>query len=537
MPSVTGASSASSAASPARSAADMTRVLVRLAVAGIAGSILIMIVVSLARDSWMYPPMARSGAAPPWDLRSLHVSAGVATVALWVAVLAGAGGVVAGLLAVQRGARPGVRALLIAAAIAVAALTVLPPAGSTDVFDYAAYGRIMALGHSPYLMTPHSLRVAHNAFARSVPFTWEHVVSVYGPLATVEQFLAAKLGGLSAARVVFWLKLWNAIAFGAVAFVADRLLRSDPARRLRAHLLWTINPLLLWDIIAAGHLDVLAAAAGLLGLLALGEQANGARPGLARVLAAGALIGIAADMKINYALFGLGLAWALRRSPARLATAAAAGIAVVAPGYIWFGLPAVRALADRRDGVSADTFYRLLSFAPHWQSHVAPLAAVLVAATALLALRRMPAGASSRPAIRPALALSAAWLFFWPYQFAWYDVMIICLLLFYPASRLDWLVLARLTAGTIPTIPGNPPTIMVARTSHLVIGFHNAAVYALVPLVLLGAAAGLVALCLSGRWNLGGPGGPPGAPPRGTARMAGPGSAAPADRVGAADRA
>ena len=179
----------------------------------------------------------------------------------------------------------------------------------------------------------------------------------------------------------------------------------------------------------------------------------------------------------------------------------------------------------------------MLSFAPHWQSHVAPLAAVLVAATALLALRRMPAGASSRPAIRPALALSAAWLFFWPYQFAWYDVMIICLLLFYPASRLDWLVLARLTAGTIPTIPGNPPTIMLARTSHLVIGFHNAAVYALVPLVLLGAAAGLVALCLSGRWNLGGPSGPPGAPPPGTARVAGPGSAAPADRVGAADRA
>jgi hypothetical protein len=509
MPSVTGASSASSAASPARSAADVTRVLVRLAVAGIAGSILIMIVVSLARDSWMYPPMARSGAAPPWDLRSLHVSGGVVTAALWMAVLAGAGGVVAGLLAVRRGARPSVRALLIAAALAVAALTVLPPAGSTDVFDYAAYGRIMALGHSPYLVTPHSLRVAHNAFARSVPVTWEHVVSVYGPLATVEQFLAAKLGGLSAARVVFWLKLWDAIAFGAVAFVADRLLRSDPARRLRAHLLWTINPLLLWDIIAAGHLDVLAAAAGLLGLLALGRQPDGARPGLARILAAGALIGIAADIKINYALFGLGLAWALRRSPGRLAAAGAAAIATGAPGYLGFGLPAVRALADRRSQVSADTFYRFLSFDPHWQTHVTPLAAVLVVAVALLALRRMPAGAAARPAIRPALALSAAWLFFWPYQFPWYDVMIICLLLFYPASRLDWLVLGRLAAATIATIPGNPPTIIVAGTSHVVILFHNAFVYALVPLALLAAAAGLVALCLSGRWNLRDPGGPP----------------------------
>ncbi len=115
--------------------------------------------------------------------------------------------------------------------------------------------------------------------------------------------------------------------------------------------------------------------------------------------------------------------------------------------------------------------------------------------------------------------------------------MIICLLLFYPASRLDWLVLARLTAGTIPTIPGNPPTIMVATTSHMVILIHNAFVYALVPLVLLAAAAGLVALCLSGRWDLRDPGGPPGAPPLGAAGLEGPGSAAEADRVGAADRA
>src|SRR5258707_2489913 len=195
----------------------------------------------------------------------------------------------------------------------------------------------MALAPTPYLMPRARLRLAHNAFAQSVPVAWQHVVSVDGPLATVEQFLAAKLGGISVARVVFWLKVWDAIAFGAVAFVVDRLLRSDPARRLRAHLLWTINPLLLWDIIAAGHLDVLAAAAGLLGLLALGRQPDGARPGLLRVLAAGALIGIAADIKINYALFGLGLAWALRRSPARLGAAGAGAPATGAPGYVWFG--------------------------------------------------------------------------------------------------------------------------------------------------------------------------------------------------------
>src|SRR6266851_5465419 len=206
MPSATGASSGPPATDLVRSGADRTRVLTRLAATGIGSSILIMIAVSVVRDSWMYPPMAGTGSWPPWDLRSVHVSAGLATVALWLAVLAGAGGVAAGLVAVQRGATPSPRALLIAAGLAVAALAVLPAAGSSDVFDYAAYGRIVTLGHNPYLMTPYHLRLAHNAFAQSVPTIWQHNVSVYGPLATMEQFLAAKLGGLSAARVVLWLK-------------------------------------------------------------------------------------------------------------------------------------------------------------------------------------------------------------------------------------------------------------------------------------------------------------------------------------------
>ena len=517
MPSADGASSGSPVVDVERSGAERTRVFTRLAVVGIGCSILIMIALSVVRDSWMYPPMAGSGAAPPWDLRSVHVSAGVVTVALWLAVLVGAGGVGAGLYAVQRGARPSLRAVLIAAVLGVAALTVLPPAGSSDVFDYAAYGRIVVLGHDPYVMTPYHLRLAHNAFAQSVPTVWQHFVSVYGPLATVEQFLAAKLGGVSAARVVFWLKLWNAIAFGVVAFVADRLLRSDPARRLRVHLLWTINPLLLWGIVAAGHLDVLAAAAGLIGLVALGERPAAARPPMLRVLAAGALIGVAADIKINYILFGLGVAWALRRSPAALAAAAGAALVVLVPGYAWFGLPSVRAIANRRNQISADTLYRLFAFDPHWRSHVALAAGVLVVATAMLALRRMPEGARARPAIRPALALSAAWLFFWPYQFPWYDVMIICVLVLYPASRLDWLVLGRLAAGTIANIPGNPPGIIGSGTGHLVIVAHDILVYALVPLVLLAAAVGLVALCLSGRWNLREPAGPAAATPPGTA--------------------
>jgi hypothetical protein len=510
MRSVTGASIGSPEADPAQPAAtNRTRLVGWLAVVGIGISILIMIATSVVRDSWMYPPIILPAGGAPWDLQSGHISAGVATVALWIAILAGLGGVIAGLVAIQRGARPSLRALLVAATIAVVALTVLPPAGSTDAFDYATYGRILALGHNPYVLTPYHLRLVKNSFAKSVPSTWQHYVSVYGPLATVEQFLAAKLGGINAARIAFWLKLWNSVAFGIVAFVIDRLLRNDPAQRLRAHLLWTINPLLLWVVVAAGHLDVLAAAAGLIGLLVLGkQQAPGDQPSMSRVLAAGALIGVAADIKINYVLFGLGLAWALRRSFGRLAAAAGAALVVLVPSYAAFGWPAVRALAARRNGTSADSFYNAFLVSA-LKDHIGLIALVLVLALAVLAFRRMPDGTPSRPAVQAALVLSIAWLFFWPYQFPWYDTMIICLLVFYPASRLDWLVLARIAAGAIPNTPGNPGN----PPGHIVSILHHLSVRVVSPMVLLAAAVALVVLCVFGHWKMREPDGPPGPTP------------------------
>lgn len=483
-----------------RPAGRTARGLSWLAWAGIGAAIVIMVAVSLVRGGWMRPPLAMPAGGPPWELPARHVSADVVTYVLWFAALASAGGVVAGLLAIRRGARPSARLLLTIGLITVAVLTVLPPAGSTDPLDYATYGRLLLLGHSPYVYTPHYLRHLHDAFAQSIPVIWSHYVSVYGPLATMEQLLAAKLGGSSPALIVFWLKLWNSAGFAAVAVAIHRLLRADPAQRLRGHLLWTLNPLLLWDLVEAGHVDVLAAAAGLFGLLVLGRQTHGERPGLARVLAAGLLLGAAADLKINYALFG-GAAWALRRYPAALAAAGAAALAVLAPSYAWFGWPAIRALVGRRDSASADNFYRLILPTHQFEGVVA---AILVVAMVVLTLRRLPPGDPARPAIRPAVALAAAWLFLWPYQLPWYDAMIICVLVLYPPTRLDWLVLARLTAGTLANMPGNP----LLPHGHVLDLLDRYAVHAVAPLVILGAAVGLVVLCWSGRWNPGNPAGP-----------------------------
>ena len=52
--------------------------------------------------------------------------------------------------------------------------------------------------------------------------------------------------------------------------------------RLRAHLLWSVNPLLLWEIVAGGHIDGLAVAFGLVGVAALRSRPPPGRTAPAR---------------------------------------------------------------------------------------------------------------------------------------------------------------------------------------------------------------------------------------------------------------
>ncbi len=478
---------------PTRSA----RIWLWIAAAGIGVSLATIIAVSLARKSWMGPPLPMPRIGPPFELASWHLSLNNVAVALWLSAIVGGLGVAAGLIAVRQGARPSVRLLLITAATVVAVLTVLPPVGSTDSLDYMAFGRMVVLGHSPYIMVPWDLIHMHDPVGKSIPWEWGRNTTPYGPAATVEEFVAALLGGTSAARIVFWLKLANAVAFGLVGYTADRLLRSDPASRLRAHLLWTVNPLLIWQLIAAAHLDVLAAAAGMLGLIVAGgwpAAPVAGHPRLGRVLAGGALIGLAADVKIDFILFGLGLLWTLRRSLASCLAAGCGMLAVLLPSYAWFGPPAISSVENRDDRTTADNFYQLFSDAKHGflMEHIGLVATILVIGLAIITLSRLPGRSTAHPAISAALALSVAWLFLWQYQLPSYEAMVICLLILMPANWLDWLVITRLTAATIALMPGNPTPLQ----THLMakIAYYN--ITLIVPIVLLAVVVTLVVGCL-----------------------------------------
>ncbi|HEX6520997.1 MAG TPA: glycosyltransferase 87 family protein [Streptosporangiaceae bacterium] len=468
---------------PAERSEALARRGTPLAVAAIAVSVLIMIVISAGGPN-LSVPRVYGTSGPPW-WHALHFTATFTIICLWVAMALGAAGIIAGLAAVARGGRLPVQLLIGLGVLAAVVLTVLPPAGSTDAVSYAAYGRMALIGNNPYLMTPHQLAaigdpVGHQAI-QVIPGLWKGRVSVYGPVATGAEWIAARLGGGSVAHITFWLKLIELICFAAVALVLDRMLCRDPAPRLRAHLLWTANPLVLWEIVAAGHIDGLSAVFGLAAVIVVRRDMA-----LAGAAAAGALIGLATGVKVEYALLGLAVAWACRQSIRALAAAAAGFIVIALPAYLLPGTSAIKALVTRGPGITFDTMYQLfwrpvLGYTKFDVNDVPPhlelVAYLLFAAIAVLAILRLPDRTPQFPALAPALGLSLAWLFVTAFQRPWYDVMAISLLALYTASSakpwpggghegmtsprqsnaggsspsesalLDWVVIIRLLAG------------------------------------------------------------------------------------------
>jgi hypothetical protein len=460
-------------------------------------STLIMIGSGLLRQNWMPPSLSLPVDGPPWEL-SAHFSKTIIITSLWLAAALAAAGVLAGLVAVRRGRPLPFRALLVIAILGVAALIVLPPVGSTDVLDYAVYGHIAELGRSPYIFTPFQYqKLTHLKF--SVPVDWNHDPSVYGPLATGEEYLAAKVAGSSLARTVFWLKVINGIAFAAVAYFAHRVFRDNRAARLRAYMLWTFNPLIFWSVIAAGHIDVLSAAVGVAGLLIADRWVTG-QP-LLRGLLAGICVGAAADIKIDYAIFALAVAWAFRRKWRELLAAVLGVVVVLVPSYAAVGMHAVRALAKRSTMGFGYGFYGFflhhLGFSLHY---AVPIAEILIVPVMLLALLRLPAGFQQDSAVRAAVALSLAVLLVWPHQFAWYTVMVMVALLFYPASRVDWLALAWLSAVTFTDIPGLG-TGADKHLKHWILDVQYQNLTHTMPLTMLIAIACLIVWCFNRRWN------------------------------------
>ena len=184
--------------------------------AGLAALLLIGFSVAMFAVVMVLGPSAavpRIDSAGPLLWFDAHPSAGLVIALERLGALVGALGTATGLAAVAAGWRPAPRLLAAAGALTVVVFVFLPPAGSTDVLNYASYGRIAALGHSPYQMTPAQLFSSGDPVGLLTPLAWRTAPTIYGPVATMLQWAAAELGGGSMARIVFWIRLSKAIAF------------------------------------------------------------------------------------------------------------------------------------------------------------------------------------------------------------------------------------------------------------------------------------------------------------------------------------
>src|SRR6478672_12847604 len=186
----------------------------RAGAAAVALSFALLLLVGVAGPNAAKPGLGPRGWAPG-DL-AWAPSPALVTALLWAAYLLGGGGVAlrlvtagrtaaaraathagdhagdhAGALAAQAAARwPGWRWPLL---LAVGAL-LTGPFGSADHTNYAAYGRIAALGGDPYL-TPPSGWSALDPVTSAVEPPWTDTVSIYGPFATLLQSLTSHVAG------------------------------------------------------------------------------------------------------------------------------------------------------------------------------------------------------------------------------------------------------------------------------------------------------------------------------------------------------
>jgi hypothetical protein len=446
-----------------------------------------------------------------WSLNA-HPSTPLIVTLTFTVVGVGALAVCVALAALRRGWRPS-PSLLLGVGLGFAALYALTPiGGSNDVQSYAVYGRMSALGLDPYLTVPRQLVAAGDHVARIGPDTWLDTPSVYGPVANWLFALAAHLGGASMFKITLVLKVMAGLAFAAIGLLLDRLAGPSPERRARAHLLWTVNPLMLWACVAGAHVDVIAAvfmvaayyACSTTGVnprtprVGLRSQCltTGANPRTPRVglrslvqletllvksqcaatrsgvltpllagLAAGALIGVAASVKVPFVLAGLGLAWAARRSWRMLAGLAAGLVFTVAAAYALAGRGAVDVLLNKAEDVAPTNPWRWF---PRWgismtHPEMAQAGFVAAAVLALILLWRLPVTTAlptgpGRPeaAAYVSFAVCTALLMASPLQHPWYDALIFPLLALMPWTRIDWLIELRLLAGSLGYLPGVP---------------------------------------------------------------------------------
>lgn len=170
-------------------------------------------------------------------------------------------------------------------------LLLTAPLFSQDAYSYLGQGTLVHLGLDPYTQTPavlaqHGQTHVLNAIS---PF-WRHTTAPYGPLFL---WIVSWFSAASPVIGVLLIRVLGMVGFALLAVFVPRLARSLGADPGRAAWWVLLSPLVLLQLVAAAHNDLL-----MIGLLVTGVSLAIER----RVLAAIALCALAATIKLPAAL-------------------------------------------------------------------------------------------------------------------------------------------------------------------------------------------------------------------------------------------
>ncbi|MBK8459818.1 MAG: polyprenol phosphomannose-dependent alpha 1,6 mannosyltransferase MptB [Micropruina sp.] len=442
----------------------------------------------------------RTSFLPPWYLPAgwVELNEWVAVVSLWLGLVAGSVGLWIAYRAVDGGWRPNVRRMFALGTILSTVTALVPPLTSADVLMYAAYGRLMATGRDPYDITPAMIfREQFDPVIRWTERPWQDTPSVYGPIASFSQWLAATLGGDNMHDVVFWLQMMALIPFLVIAFIAVKMAHGDTGVQTRAVLFTILNPIMIWSVIAGAHNEALTLVFAIVGLWFIRRSA----------FVAGLAIGLAGCVKVSLVFYGLAMVWGYRHQPKKVLQL---GIGAVIPLAIGYGIFAPKALfaAGRNTGyVSAGSWaerpFELLRMM--LGDGTARQAVGLIGLAGLFIIGWMlsrvlpwqiapgaPLDTDPRRdpltiTVRTAALLTAAWLVTSPYTLSWYDLITWVPLGLMAANKLDvafmwrgtWLSVAYVTGRAVEFSPELLSTAFVIRD----IGSSGAQMLVLVAIV------------------------------------------------------